>query len=561
MWNAARCALRRKGWVAMNETFPSPASQREPDLNGQQLGDYQLLRRLGSGAMAEVYLARQVPLDRNVAFKVLKSSLTRDEKCVRRFQQEARAAASLVHGNIVQIYEVGCLRDCHYLVQEYVAGGTVRQWLAGSSGCSAGKAVAVVRQVAAALECASQHGVIHRDIKPENILLTKNGEAKVADFGLARLAIGEQMVDLKLTQQGLTLGTPLYMSPEQIQGGQVDPRSDLYSLGVTAYEILAGTTPFAGETALNVAVQHLHEEAARLETLRADLPRSLCDIVHKLLGKKLDERYESATELIHDLHGLGLEDSDSQWHFAENATDYRALDNARLDATQKLDALMKVESTDRPNRRMVSVVGWGLICGTILGTASAYLRMPRSILEVSYADHPRVEKKKSARLQYLHALLEPSQPSWEAVAHYFGGERQTESRQYVSKANAELAHILFDQGRALEALSLYRQLADLGEDLIEQRALGLAGMANIHQARGNRNELSVTLVRLTADLEKLGGRAQGVIRVLDSPLRERMSRVQNEQRLQAGRRRSQNPRRGGKLRRKSSRFPPRRDGD
>ncbi|MEE3371940.1 MAG: protein kinase [Planctomycetota bacterium] len=546
----------------MNETFPSPASQREADLSGQQLGDYHLLRRLGSGAMAEVYLARQVSLDRDVAFKVLKSSLTRDENCVRRFQQEARAAASLVHANIVQIYEVGCLGDRHYLAQEYVAGGTVRQWLAGSSGCSAGKAVAVVRQVAAALECASQQGVIHRDIKPENILLTKNGEAKVADFGLARLAISAQTVDLKLTQQGLTLGTPLYMSPEQIQGGHVDPRSDLYSLGVTAYEILAGTTPFAGETALNVAVQHLHEEAARLETLRADLPISLCDIVHKLLGKKPDERYESATELIQDLHGLGLDDSDSQWHFAENAIGSTlTIDNARLDATRKLDALMKVEAARLPTRRMVSVVGLGLICGTILGTAWAYLRMPGSILEVTYADHPRVEKKKSARLQYLHAILEPSQPSWEAVTHYFGGERQTESRQYVSKANAELAHILFDQGRVLDALSLYRELADLGEDLIEQRALGLAGMANIYQARGNRNELSVTLVRLTTDLEKLGGRAQGVIRVLDSPLRERMSRVQDEQRLQAGRRPSQNPRRGGKLRRKSSRFPPRRSGD
>lgn len=546
----------------MNEASPPSASQREEDLSGQQLGDYRLLRRLGSGAMAEVYLARQVSLERHVAFKVLKSTLTRDENCVRRFQQEARAAASLVHANIVQIHEVGCLGDRHYLAQEYVAGGTVRQWLAGSNRCPAGQAVAVIRQVAAALECASQLGVIHRDIKPENILLTKNGEAKVADFGLARLAINEQTADLKLTQQGLTLGTPLYMSPEQIQGSQVDPRSDLYSLGVTAYEILAGKTPFAGETALNVAVQHLHEEAERLETLRADLPIALCDIVHKLLGKKPDERYGSATDLIQDLHRLSLDDVGGQWQFAENvAAGDRTLDNARLDVTRKLDVLMKGEGASPPPRRMVSVVGLGLICGAVLGAAWAYFGMPGSILEVTRDGLPRVEKKKSARLQYLHAILEPSQPSWEAVADYFGGDRQSESRQYVSKANAELAHILFDQGRVYEALSLYGELADLGEDLIEQRALGLAGMANIYQSQDDPNELSVTLTRLTADLEKLGGRAQSVIRVLDSPLRERMSRVQNEQRLQPGRRPPQNSRRGGKLRRKSARFPPRRSDD
>ena len=196
-----------------------------------------------------------------------------------------------------------------------------------------------------------------------------------------------------------------------------------------------------------------------------------------------------------------------------------------------------------------------------MGTAWAYLAIPESILKVTHANLPRVEKKKSARLQYLHAILEPSQASWEAVKDYFGGERQTESRQYVSKANAELAHILFDQGRVREALSLYRELSDLGEDLIEQRALGLAGMANIYQAQGDRNELSATLLRLTQDLEKLGGRGQGVIRVLDSPLRERMSRVQNEQRRLPGRRPSQKVRRGGGTRRKSARFPPRRNGD
>ena len=188
-------------------TPPSAASLADPDLSGRRLGDYHLLRRLGRGGMADVYLAQQESLGRQVALKVLKSSLAQDESYVRRFQNEARAAAALVHANIVQIHEVGCLDGIHYIAQEYVDGQSLRQLLQREGILGATPAMNILRQVAAALHKAGQQKITHRDIKPDNIMLSTAGEVKVADFGLARIERDDQR--LGLTQIGVTLGTPL----------------------------------------------------------------------------------------------------------------------------------------------------------------------------------------------------------------------------------------------------------------------------------------------------------------------------------------------------------------
>jgi eukaryotic-like serine/threonine-protein kinase len=232
-----------------------------PTLTGRKLGDYQILRRLGRGGMADVYLAEQGSLNRQVAFKVLRSSLASDDNYVRRFRNEALAAAKLSHANIVQIYGVDCVEGVHFIVQEYVKGQNLRQLLNRRSSIECRLATNIMRQVAAALYRAGQQGIIHRDIKPENIMLAATGEVKVADFGLARVVQnGEAM---NLTQIGMTMGTPLYMSPEQVEGKSVDQRSDLYSFGVTCYHMLAGRPPFVGETPLSIAVQHLKTEPDR----------------------------------------------------------------------------------------------------------------------------------------------------------------------------------------------------------------------------------------------------------------------------------------------------------
>ncbi len=276
-----------------------PEAAADADLSGRTLGDYRLLRRLGRGGMAEVYLADQASLRRQVALKVLKSGLASDDVYVKRFHQEAQAAAALVHANIVQVYEVGRIDGVHYIAQEYVQGNNLRELLVRQGPPDARLAIRIMRQAAAALYRASERGIVHRDIKPENIMLTRAGEVKVADFGLARVTRDGDA--LNLTQVGVTMGTPLYMSPEQVEGKPIDHRSDIYSLGVTCYHMLTGAPPFRGETALSVAVQHLKSQPERLENLRPDLPTALCRIVHKMLEKDASHRYNSARELLKDL--------------------------------------------------------------------------------------------------------------------------------------------------------------------------------------------------------------------------------------------------------------------
>jgi len=280
---------------------PLPAGRAvDQDLSGRSLGGYRLARRLGSGAMADVYLAEQVSLGRQVALKVLRAETTRHPAAVERFEQEARAAASLVHGNIVQIHEVACLDGVHFLAEEYVAGPSLKAWLAARGPLDARQAVWVLAQVGSALARSAERGIVHRDIKPENLLLTTAGEVKVADFGLARVLTE----NVELTQEGMTLGTPLYMSPEQGEGRAVDARSDLYSLGATIYHLLVGRPPYAGPSAVAVVMAHIKEPLVPLATVRPDLPVGLCAIVDRLLAKSAEDRFQSPQELLRAVEPL-----------------------------------------------------------------------------------------------------------------------------------------------------------------------------------------------------------------------------------------------------------------
>lgn len=252
--------------------------------------------------MADVYLAEQESLSRPVAVKVLRPETTLRSAAVERFVQEARAAAALVHGNIVQIHEVGCLDGTHFIIEEYVAGPSLKAWLDLRGPLDARQALAVLGDVGSALARAGQQGVVHRDIKPENLLLTREGEVKVADFGLARV----RECDLGLTQDGTTLGTPLYMSPEQAEGWEVDSRSDLYSLGATVYHLLAGRPPFGGTTGVAVAMAHIRDPLVPLASLRPDLPEPLVAIIEKLLAKRPDERYATVGDLLRDVERVAL---------------------------------------------------------------------------------------------------------------------------------------------------------------------------------------------------------------------------------------------------------------
>ncbi|OYW11621.1 MAG: hypothetical protein B7Z55_19070, partial [Planctomycetales bacterium 12-60-4] len=218
------------------------------------------------------------------------------------FRHEATAAGGLNHPNIVQVYSIGEQEGIHFIAQEYVRGGNLKEFLKRKGPLEWNVALFLMKQVAAALQVAGSNGIVHRDIKPENILLTKKGEAKVADFGLAQLTQGGERV--AMTQVGVTMGTPLYMSPEQVGGKPLDHRSDIYSFGAMAYHMLAGRPPFKGENALAVAVQHLNEKPEPLRNIRPDLPQPVCDLVHKMMAKQREDRFADAQALLNELKAL-----------------------------------------------------------------------------------------------------------------------------------------------------------------------------------------------------------------------------------------------------------------
>lgn len=283
------------------EKKPKKPATPTRDLTGKSLGDFRVDRMLGQGGMGEVYLAEQVSLKRYVALKVLRGDLNEDESYLQRFQAEAMAVAPISHPNIVSVISIGEHDGIHYMALEYVRGMNLREYMAKKPTLDVPITISIMRKVASALQRASEEGVVHRDIKPENVLLTSKGDVKVADFGLAR----QLNENVNLTRTGVTMGTPLYMSPEQVEGKPVDHRTDIYSFGVMCYHMLAGHPPFMGETPMAVAIQHLNSKATPLSELRPDLPPDLIAIVDKAMAKKVDDRYSSAKEIVRDLSKVG----------------------------------------------------------------------------------------------------------------------------------------------------------------------------------------------------------------------------------------------------------------
>ena len=260
---------------------------------------YEIHRRLARGGMAQVYLARDRSLDRPVAVKELVPEFATDPSFVERFRREAQAAANLSHPNIVGVYDWGAQDGTYFIVMEYVDGPSLSRVLRADGPFHPRRAAEIAAEVAAGLGFAHSRGVVHRDVKPGNVLLTRSGQAKVTDFGIARALSSS---DEDLTQAGSVMGTATYFSPEQAQGLSVDPRSDLYSLGVVLYELVTGRPPFTGETPLAIAYKHVQDQPAPPSTLMTGLPQALEAIIMKLLAKRPDDRYASAEDLRSDLN-------------------------------------------------------------------------------------------------------------------------------------------------------------------------------------------------------------------------------------------------------------------
>ena len=272
-------------------------------MEGQILGNrYKLLERIGGGGMAVVYKAKCLLLNRFVAVKILRSEFTDDEEFVKRFRVEAQAAASLNHPNIVSIYDVGRQDDIQYIVMEYIDGITLKDYIAQKGPLPWKEAINIAIQICSAIEQAHKNFIVHRDIKPHNILITKEGIAKVTDFGIARA-----VTSATITMVGSTIGSVHYFSPEQARGGFIDEKSDLYSLGVTIYEMVTGKVPFDGETPVAIALKHIQERPERPIDVNPSIPKGVNDLIMKAMKKDQNLRYQNASDMLADLQSVLIE--------------------------------------------------------------------------------------------------------------------------------------------------------------------------------------------------------------------------------------------------------------
>lgn len=458
---------------------------------GDRIGPYTIERKLGSGGMAEVYFAIHGTLRRPAAIKVLKPALASDEVHLQRFLQEARAAASLVHPNIVQVYDVGQDGPIRYIAQEYVPGISLRQYLQEHGRLDVRHALSVLLQVLAALKKSSSSGIVHRDIKPDNMLLTSDGEVKVADFGLARLMLQD---DPQLTRAGTTLGTPMYMSPEQLQEGNVDGRSDLYSLGVTLFHVLAGEPPFRGETPLALAMQHVQNAPPQLKSLRQDIPDSLCVIVHKLLSKQPSDRYGNPDDVLQALRDARNTDLGACWPdqtIAFPGVAIAAVGPSPISLQLQAQIADERKQARRRLRIYMGVAGVALL--TLWGGAS--LAMYFSVPPLLETDEEFVVVQQSTvEEQFALALLSPKEHRteyWQAVPKFFppnGPKGSNINLTYAGKALLQLARHYIEGGQENEGLQALQEILSNQRFSAHVRAMASVELAAMELERGQEQK-------------------------------------------------------------------------
>lgn len=310
-----------------------------------ELPGYNIEKQLGRGGMARVYLARHIGLDRLVAIKVLSKDLDGDKSFSDRFIREARIVANLTHQNIITVYDVGVHNQFHYIAMEYLPGETLDDKI--KKKLNINQVLGITKQIAAALDFAHKKGIVHRDVKPDNILFREDGTAVLTDFGIARAAKSET----KMTATGTVIGTPHYMSPEQAQGQEIGPWSDLYSLGIVLFEMLSGEVPFDADSTIAVVFKHITEPVPDLD----EPYKQYQPLVNTLLAKEANDRYQSGREVIADIEALDRGETPANATLIFNQTAINPAVSANTDSTQKASVQTTLK-TERPASGISKVI-------------------------------------------------------------------------------------------------------------------------------------------------------------------------------------------------------------
>ena len=507
------------------------------------LGDFRILRRIGSGAMADVYLARQISLDREIALKILKAELSNDEIGVRRFVQEAQAAARLEHPHIVHIYEVGSIAPAglslkkrflskifsrkiskipvHYIAQEYVPGMNLQQHLRLHGILKVHQVLTILLNICSALEKAGHFGIVHRDIKPENILLSTQGIVKITDFGLAYLETMKVERSLSLTQIGLTLGTPLYMSPEQAEGGPIDFRSDIYSLGITAFHMLTGRPPYIADTPLSVILQHMNKPIPDIREFRPEISESFAAIIAKMMAKKAQDRFQSFSILFDELK-KEIQNLDQNSVFADKNSNYEQWESDKIFQDQaeqeqfenslrrnelsmtlqtslfRLKALKEQENHSfKPNLRMKHLLPVLFFLALIIGIASVFVaKLPPPAFLERKPTSP-IARLDTVEEQWVFASQLGTIDAWKSVIRFF-----PEKEYWKRKALQQLALVYMREGNNQEAQKIFISFIEMTPIDKKYQNFGYAGIAWCMAYDGKKNEASWTLSNLRSEQNK-----------------------------------------------------------
>ena len=353
------------GYVTPTQAKRLDGSIRESKDAAGKIPGYKVLGKLGAGAMAVVYKAKQLSLDRSVAIKVLPRRFSERSNYIQRFYKEGKLAAKLNHNNIVQAIDVGEINGLYYFVMEYVEGKTIFDDLNGGKIFSEEEALDIITQVARALKHAHSINMIHRDVKPKNVMINLEGTVKLADMGLAR-----ETSDIKAakSEQGKAFGTPYYIAPEQIRGEvTIDGRADIYALGATLYHMVTGRVPFEAETPSEVMRKHLKEPIIPPDHINTSLSAGLAEVIEVMMAKKKNERYQNCEELLIDLDAL-----------QRGQAPLRARQKFNLDALEELEHGMAVNMEDTDERlyseeTIMKYRVWVIILSSLIGVLLLFL--------------------------------------------------------------------------------------------------------------------------------------------------------------------------------------------